>query len=479
MASRSGDDLPNDAPDTNTNSSYPHLCVIVGHQGTYVYDPLSNEVYRLPAQVGDDGVLQWRTDEGITDGEQRFQAMLQAGHFRVQGLPFDTASLFKTTFSAKESSTLLLNVTEECNLRCGYCSFSGIYEGSRVHSHKKMGWETARRAIDYFVAQPLAPDVVIGFYGGEPLTNSDVMQRAVAHSIEVLGRGSIRPRFSITTNGVLLTKNWIEQALAQTDRWLITVSLDGPRGIHDRWRRTVGGGPTWSRIQSNLEEIQSAYPDFYRTCIRFGSTLTPPWSLNEIQRFFDTDPLVRSNRAMFTQVCQVGLRESGFFNILPDCAQQASAEELDVYNEYRRRLLCNEEQTKLAQSLFLETYEHVEAGIQRRCDELNLTGCCKPGAFKLFVDTAGAFHICERTDGSYPIGNLDTGIDRGRVEALVRDYASLCEELCRECWAPPPPPPRTILPGLFCGSLGWRTSIEGCVAVGVSGDQTKPDSRTV
>jgi uncharacterized protein len=33
---------------------------------------------------------------------------------------------------------LILDITEECNFRCKYCAFSGIYESNRTHNPKKM-----------------------------------------------------------------------------------------------------------------------------------------------------------------------------------------------------------------------------------------------------------------------------------------------------------------------------------------------------
>ncbi len=47
--------------------------------------------------------------------------------------------------------TLALNITENCNLRCGYCIYSGIYEGERTHSSNKMNSEIALRATNEFI----------------------------------------------------------------------------------------------------------------------------------------------------------------------------------------------------------------------------------------------------------------------------------------------------------------------------------------
>ena len=54
--------------------------------------------------------------------------------------------------AGKRLSQLILQVTQQCNLRCEYCAYSGIYEGNRTHANKNMDFETAKQAIDFFLA---------------------------------------------------------------------------------------------------------------------------------------------------------------------------------------------------------------------------------------------------------------------------------------------------------------------------------------
>jgi uncharacterized protein len=75
---------------------------------------------------------------------------------------------------------LTLQVTQQCNLRCGYCAYSGIYDNNRTHSNKRMSFETARKAIDFFLDRNgELSDIVIGFYGGEPLLELDLIKRCI------------------------------------------------------------------------------------------------------------------------------------------------------------------------------------------------------------------------------------------------------------------------------------------------------------
>lgn len=45
---------------------------------------------------------------------------------------------------------LMLQVTQQCNLRCEYCAYSGMYD-NRVHSNKRMDFKLAKKAIDFLL----------------------------------------------------------------------------------------------------------------------------------------------------------------------------------------------------------------------------------------------------------------------------------------------------------------------------------------
>ena len=67
-------------------------------------------------------------------------------------------------------SHLILQITQNCNMKCRYCSFATYNEYDRHHTNKFMSMEIARKAIDcLFNNSKDLHEVNIGFYGGEPL----------------------------------------------------------------------------------------------------------------------------------------------------------------------------------------------------------------------------------------------------------------------------------------------------------------------
>ena len=81
-----------------------------------------------------------------------------------------------------------LCLTHACNLRCDYC-----YAGPK--SARRMSWDTARNAIDFTLARTLEqaerlkcqPVCQLGFFGGEPLLEWDLLVSATAHWDSVAG----------------------------------------------------------------------------------------------------------------------------------------------------------------------------------------------------------------------------------------------------------------------------------------------------
>lgn len=136
---------------------------------------------------------------------------------------------------------LTLCLTHDCNLRCGYC-----YAG-RKH-RKTMEWEVAKAAIDFSLKESLsevelglteAPSMVLGFFGGEPLLEWELLKRCHAYVHEQADRLGVRVRHTVTTNMTLLDAEKCSWLLE--NGYYLGLSLDGNEAMHDTWRKYAGG----------------------------------------------------------------------------------------------------------------------------------------------------------------------------------------------------------------------------------------------
>ena len=160
---------------------------------------------------------------------------------------------------------LVLNVTERCNLACSYCLFSGSYENERSETSVKMKPETAKRAIDGFV--PLSKQTTsIGFYGGEPLSNFDLVREVVRYMAVVYPEKT--PVFMMTSNFCNVSDRVIEELIK--NGVYLTVSLDGPKEIHDKNRKFKDGRPTWDKIMENLARVEQFSREYAETHLTYN-----------------------------------------------------------------------------------------------------------------------------------------------------------------------------------------------------------------
>ena len=88
---------------------------------------------------------------------------LQSANENVVVEHFET-SLLESLYE-NSLNTIILQVTQNCNLRCQYCVYSGSYI-NRVHNNKRMSVEVAKQAIDFLAKHSMnSKEISIGFYG--------------------------------------------------------------------------------------------------------------------------------------------------------------------------------------------------------------------------------------------------------------------------------------------------------------------------
>ena len=158
-------------------------------------------------------------------------------------------------------NTIILQVTQNCNLRCQYCVYSGSYI-NRVHNNKRMSVEVAKQAIDFLVKHSEnSKEISIGFYGGEPLLEVPLIREVVDYAEGVFSGKKLL--FNMTTNATLLN---IETAkYLYEKKFNVTISLDGPKATHDSNRIFANSNKgTFDAVMQNLELIRKELPGFIK-----------------------------------------------------------------------------------------------------------------------------------------------------------------------------------------------------------------------
>ncbi len=142
----------------------------------------------------------------------------------------------------------------DCNMACTYCFYlkkDALFHGPPAH---RMSEKTLQELIRQVLHQA-GREVNFTWQGGEPLLMGlPFYQKAIEFQMR-FGSGQIVGN-GLQTNGLLIDDDWVD--FLRSTNWLVGLSLDGPRHVHDRYRRTKGGGSTWQTVVRSAEKMLGA-----------------------------------------------------------------------------------------------------------------------------------------------------------------------------------------------------------------------------
>lgn len=338
---------------------------------------------------------------------------------------------------------VILNVTEDCNNRCGYCKYSGEYIYSRTHNEKYMEKAVAIRAVRFmiersnYILKNTDQNCSVGFYGGEPLLNLKVIKDCVNYINEYFCSIRDRINFSMTTNLTVLNEEMLD-FLVRNDFSLL-VSLDGPEEIHDRYRRSRSGKGTFSMVRKNLNRIKVRNEEYYKNKVGFSIVLAPPYDLNSILKFFEQEDYL-TKKVLFLSF--VDPEDTNFFARFKDLDKinEEVNEQLGKLKMDYKRLVIAEERESPKYKLLSSFFEERVRDVYRRHliplpERIYPNGICLPGVQKFLVSPEGKFYICEKIGYSFPIGDVYRGFDIEGIFFLIDEYIRISEPMCLSCWA--------------------------------------------
>lgn len=155
-------------------------------------------------------------------------------------------------------ATMLKPAGSACNLDCSYCYYldkAVQYGGREALMHEDLLEEYIRQ----YIAANDTDTVTFCWHGGEPtLPGVDYYRKAVA--LQQKYAGGKRIENTLQTNGTLIDARWCD-FFAQNG-FLVGISLDGPRDIHDTFRRDKGGRPSFDRVMEAVRLLRRSGVEF-------------------------------------------------------------------------------------------------------------------------------------------------------------------------------------------------------------------------
>ena len=312
------------------------------------------------------------------------------------------------------ASRLTLELTQQCNLRCSYCVYSGKFSGRRTHSTRQMSLDTALGAIELFrCLSHRMRHVSICFYGGEALLCFDTIQKLVPLTRDRLSKRVI---FHISTNGTLLDDAFFQWMRKNPDVFL-DVTLNGLE--HDRYRRYIDGSPTLADILRNIRHLRKRYPDMAESRLNFICNAGNNRELESLWKFYEA---FGATPALITGI-----------EFPEDRTLLTTPEDTEIWKTLAWHYIRKDD-------AFLRCF--FEPGLlrihHRRAmpDETRtiLEGTCLPLLSNLFVNAAGEITLCEKVCGPL-LGSVSEGLNQPDILKLMRHYVKALDKRCDDCWA--------------------------------------------
>ncbi|HLP48507.1 MAG TPA: radical SAM protein, partial [Candidatus Kapabacteria bacterium] len=424
------------AYDVVTNGIFPVSDIILeilrdfkNFEKDQVIEVLSQRYPKTEVEKSYQKVAKWVKYEG---------AFFSTNDLQIGRMPSETQ--FKTYLS--NCPHIILVPTNQCNLRCKYCAFSGDYPNNRIHNDDTMSLDIAIKTIDYFLYNIFSSDrrncfgdlVTIGFYGGECLLQFPLIKECIEYVKSIGYENNVF--WNLSTNGTLLTEEKIRYFL-KMKKIKISISVDGFQDQHDRHRVFNGGIGSFEIIAKNLERLFSLDPEFYKKNIHFQPVLPKYNDPFKLVDFFMSYPLVREN----TIASQIGGIAPGADSFYTDLNAEDEKVFLDHYSQLFQKHLemlkagdVNSREFEILLALSGNILYKVHNRLYRHIDTLSFTtGTCIPGGRKIFVAPNGSFHICERVTEKNSIGDCFSGVDYQKCKTVYEKYINAVTTDCRNC----------------------------------------------
>lgn len=154
---------------------------------------------------------------------------------------------------------LIKPASSGCNLNCVYCFYNDVADKRKIKNYGIMNEKTLENMVKK-VFNETEFLVNFAFQGGEPTLAGIDYFKKFHKLVEKYNTNNIKVSFSLQTNGTLINKNWT--ALFKKYNYLIGISLDGNKEIHNSFRIDKNGNDTFTKVQKTLNLLKKEKIEF-------------------------------------------------------------------------------------------------------------------------------------------------------------------------------------------------------------------------
>ncbi len=326
-------------------------------------------------------------------------------------------------------TTLVLNVTNKCNLACTYCyefgedKLSEALRESGASRRSRMSSDTARTSIDFLFENATGRDQVnLTFFGGETLLNFETIRDATVYAEERALESGKKIGFALTTNATLLTDEIIDFLVGH--RFGVNVSIDGAVEDHDRHRTFKSGAGTYEEIAPRIQRLIQANAGVGQP---IGARVTLTEGASSVRETYEH------------LMGALGFDQVGFAPVTsaPGRDYALAGESMDaLLDDFR---VLTKDYVEAALTNKRHGFSNIEDLLRELHQGVNKAHPCGAGLGLLGVSTEGDLGLCHRfvESGEHEVGSVETGIDQEKRQEFLKEGHISNKTECQACFARP------------------------------------------
>jgi len=352
------------------------------------------------------------SEEELQEGIEEVKQLIEEGVLFSRAQKID-----KRVFNYDNTpiKSICLHISHDCNMKCKYCFASqGAYHGQKT----LMDFETGKKAIDFLLNESKnVKNLEVDFFGGEPLMNFETIKKIVEYARIEEKKLNKNIRFTITTNGVLLSDDKIDFINKEMSN--VVLSLDGRKEINDNMRPLANDKGSYDLIVPKMKKLAK---------------------LRKHQQYYVRGTYTRNNLDFCNDVLSIadeGFEQISVEPVVMENESEFAIKESDleqIFNEYDK--LADELIQRKKDNKYFNFFHFMIDLDDGPCIYKKSKGCGS-GSEYISITPGGDIYPCHQfaDEKDFKLGDIDNGITNQGVRNKFLRSPVLENESCKECWA--------------------------------------------
>ena len=316
------------------------------------------------------------------------------------------------------ASILIKPASANCNMDCKYCFYKCLSSHREEYSKGFMKEETLETLVREAIAYADG-SLTFAFQGGEPtLAGLDFFQKAVEMQ-QKYNNKKLQIENTIQTNGLLIDEKWAR--FLGEHRFLVGLSLDGPKKMHDRYRKDAAGQDTFARIMHSVQLLEQYHVDYNVVTVvtndtaKQASFLYKFWKRNHY-------PFVQFIPCMDEIKRQDGTQERSIYAVEPEQYGKFLCELFDLW--YADFVAGEAMDIRMFSNL-----AQMAAGYP--AEECGMNGCCN---CYFVIEGDGSVYPCDfYCMDAWKLGTVNDGFVQMKTSEKAKAFVEASRPVCAAC----------------------------------------------